>query len=227
MKKTLLLASALLLGTLSLRAQSVPQAQGQPAQGQRGVLWSAWIDGHADELWTDDAPAATKQAVAEYNANKGRGASIRGLRLGGLTAAQIDEVLKKRGFTRHDDVIRDSKTHDPILGPDHQPVPQLAYTHDDDGALVRLKPIGDPTSKIRPQPDVMKAVRSPSDGDYRDFDQEAFKVEAAGDRAIPKWPKEIKNPYKGTALENAFLDGWGDAAHGDVKAVGAEGPIPK
>src|SRR5579884_1295248 len=113
MKKTLLLASALLLGSLSVRAQDVPQAQGAPAQGQRGVLWQAWIDKHAGELWSDDAPEATKQAVAKYNENKDYGKPIRGLRLGGLTAAQIDAVLKKKGFTRHDDAIYDFKTHAP------------------------------------------------------------------------------------------------------------------
>jgi hypothetical protein len=225
----LLLAAFLLLPNLPLAAQ-VPPAQGAPAKDQRSVLFSAWINEHPDDLWAADAPAAAKQAVADYNAKKALGeklvygASLRGLKLAGLTAKSIDEQLKKRGFQRHDDFIRDPKSKEPLLGKDKKPVAMTVYTHAD-GAMIRVKPDGDPFSKFRPQPQAVKAVRGPPDADYRDFAAEAFKVEAGGDRAIPKSPREVKNPYKDTELSNTFLDGWGDAAHSDV-AVPVEKAAP-
>lgn len=210
-----LLLSALPVGRAF--AQQPPVAADAGPQRPRSLLFADYHDQHPDAIWSPDVPAAARQAVTDYEARK-TGNSLRGLRFEGWTARDVDIVLMRIGFTRHDDYIRDSTTHEPVLDGQKRPVRMLVYTHAD-GSAVRVKPDGDPTSRIRPQPDVMKTVRYPADGDYRDFGVEAFKIEAKGDRPIPKWPKDLFNPYKGTALEKEFVDGWGDAAHGDLKVL--------
>lgn len=79
--------------------------------------------------------------------------------------------------------------------------------------MVRVKPDGDPTSKFRPQPHASKSVRSPPDGDYRNFEDEGFKVDN-DENPMPKWAKDAKNPHPAGSKEALdFMDGMADNSH--------------
>jgi hypothetical protein len=189
----------------------------------RSVLFSNYCDRDPDAVWSDTLDPEVRQSVQEYKSGKtlatGQvyGASVKALDLRGKTAAEIDEILLNRGFKRFADVIRDPKTHQPLLDASGRQTPMIVYVHAD-GGMVRVKPQGDPTSKFRPQPDLSKSVRHPYDADYRDYSREAFKVDSLG-RPLPKSPADLKNPYEGTPLKDTFADGWADTVHIDVKVA--------
>jgi hypothetical protein len=76
-----------------------------------------------------------------------------------------------------------------------------------------VKPDGDPTSKFRPQPHASKSVRSPPDGDYRNFEDEGFKVDN-DENPMPKWAKDAKNAHSAGSKEALdFMDGMADNSH--------------
>jgi hypothetical protein len=140
------------------------------------------------------------------------GDSVRKLDLRGKSAQALDAELKAKGFVRHDDQLRDPRTQEQ-LG-----VPMTVYVHPD-GGMVRIKPQGDPTSPIRPQPHGSKAVRWPVDGAYTSFDQEAFKIDAVGNPR-PKFPPHLQIGAEGASKPNRFgyLDKSMDDVHVDLPA---------
>lgn len=215
--KTVLLLAALLPGCAPVVRYSVPTAQ----ERLSAALFAEQLKKDPDGVWDASVRAEVLQAVKDFKAGKrlpngfAYGASVKDLDLRGMTPARVEAVLKERGFVRYDDVVR--KDAKPVFDKDGKTIPQIVYIHPD-GGTVRIKPLGDPTSAKRPQPHLSKSVRYPYDGDRRDFKAEGFKVDMAG-RPLPKAPSDLKNPYRGTPLEETFQDGWGDAAHADLPMV--------
>lgn len=176
-------------------------------------------------LFSLDAPPATTRAVRDYlegvriTAPNGTrypyGASVRGVDLRNMTADEIDLLMRARGFTRHDDVIRDPVTKEPALDSANNTAPMIVYTHPD-GGMVRVKPQGDPANRFRPQPHVSMSVRNPPDASYQNFDLEAFKVSNDG-IPLPKYPRDAFNPYGSSSPEGrAYMDALMNMAHTDL-----------
>ena len=204
-------------------APPTPSASIGDYASDRAHLFRDFFRAHPRDIWDSSVPAATRQAVTDYQSRKmlpwpalmTYGQSVRHLDLFLKSAAEIDAALRAKAFQRFDDWIRDPKTKLPKPGKDGALMPMIVYVHPD-GGMIRVKPKGDSTNRFRPQPDVVIAVRYPHDADYRDFDKEGFKTDTAGD-ALPKWPRDLFNPFKGTPQEAAYADGWGDATHIAIK----------
>lgn len=203
-------------------AQVPPTPASKPADDyacERAHLFKDFFAANPDRIWSPHISPATRQAVRDFQSRKRLGApafltygqSVRHLNLALESPDGIDSTLRAKAFARFDDCVRDPKTKQCKSGKDGRPIPMTVYIHPD-GGMIRVKPRGNPTDRFRPQPDVVIAVRYPYDADYQDFDKEGFKIDAEG-RALPKWPKDLYNPYEGTPRGAAYADGWGDAAH--------------
>ncbi|MDP2605719.1 MAG: RHS repeat-associated core domain-containing protein [Deltaproteobacteria bacterium] len=170
-------------------------------------------------IWSKNLDAKTKQAVDDFKTGKKLanghtyGDAAKKLKMDGKSPAELEKELLESGFTKQADFVRDPVTKQPIVH-DGKPIPMDVYTHPD-GSMVRVKPEGHPGSP-RPHPHASKSVRNPPDGDYKNFDQEGFKVDNDGN-AVPKWPKDGENPHPARSPEgNEFTDGWADTAHSDL-----------
>jgi hypothetical protein len=177
-----------------------------------------WAKKNPGEKWAKNLPRKTRKAMRNFLRGKKLkngetyGQSVKDLDLRGKTPKQLEDELLKKGFKKHEGVITDSKTGQPVLKPDGTPARQDFYTHPD-GGMVRVKPDGHPGSKFRADPHASKSVRNPPDGDHTKFEQEGFKVDNDGN-AHPKWDKDGNNPYpRDSKAAKDFADNRAEAVH--------------
>ena len=195
--------------------------QTSKALAVRRRLFADYFKQNPPGVWSARLSSTTRQALDDYGSSRRLpsglvyGQSVKDLDLRGKTAAEIDSLLLAKGFEKHEDWIRDPKTQKPVRDAQGGALPMTIYVHAD-GGMVRVKPKGDSTSKFRPQPHAVKAVRFPCDADYENFNYEAFKVDNNGN-AVPKAPGDLNNPYEGTPMKFLFMDSWGDSVHTDLK----------
>ncbi len=181
-----------------------------------------WFRGHVESVWSPNTPQNIKKAVQAFRQRKKLpngttyGKSVREIEdIEGMSPIDLDKNLVSHGFEKHHSVIHDPVTHAPVLDVAGHEIPMDVYTHPD-GGMVRVKPLGDPTQKFRTQPLASKAVRSPANAPYDDFNFEAFKVDKNG-LPLPKWAPDINNPFaKDTPEAREFLDGWASSVHFDL-----------
>ena len=140
------------------------------------------------------------------------GESVRGLDLRGMTPEAIDAAMKERGFRKQITVIRAPRSNKPVIGPDGFTIPLIVYTHRD-GGTVRVKPVGDPTNKLMPQPNAVKTLRWPYNAPGDGFRYEALKVDH-DDRPLPRRRNELKVDME--SARKLFVDKWANIAHADL-----------
>jgi hypothetical protein len=167
-------------------------------------------------IWNTQLTPRTEQAIKAFAAGT-LGASVKGLDLRNRTAAEVQTELTRRGFVRELSHIRDVRTGQPVLNPKTgKPVPMEIWTHRD-GGMVRIKPEGDPTSRHRPLPHLSVAVLYPPGASGHDFNNEAFKVDFAGN-ALPKWAADARNPYPAASpAGKRFLDDLAGRTHVNLR----------
>jgi len=143
------------------------------------------------------------------------GQSVKKLKLSGKNGLEIDRYLTGRGFKKHSRVLR--MDGELILDAHGQPAPHHIYLHPD-GGMVRVKPIGDPSStnptRIASHPHVVKAVRYPPSASHA-WKHESFKVDGQG-RPIPRTPIEADLRRPGdlsVTAGHSFADSWAWSAH--------------
>lgn len=164
------------------------------------------------KVWTASPTARVEAAIASYRQGK-LGESVRELDLRRQTVNEVRDVLKAKGFSVEQGHITDVRTGKPAVNPvTGEIIPMEIWTHPD-GGMVRVKPEGDPTSKFRPQPHLSVSVKYPPDASGHDFNNEAFKVDHAGN-PLPKWAKDAANPYGAdTPAGKKFLDDLANGTH--------------
>lgn len=167
-------------------------------------------------IWSTQMTPRTEQAIKSYSQGL-LGKSVKGLDLRNQTADQVREQLSRRGFVREMGVIKDVRTGKPVINPKTGlPVPMEVWTHQD-GGLVRLKPEGDPTSRHRPAPHLSVSVLYPPGASGHDFNNEAFKVDFAGN-PLPKWASDARNPFPAaTPAGKRFLDDLAARTHVNLR----------
>lgn len=173
-----------------------------------------------DGIWSEQASKDYHQLLDDYRSKKKLpsgltyGESVRFFSLKNKCASEIDKQLSQKGCLKEIDVIKAPDTQKPILTSDSKTIPLVIYICPD-GGIVRLKPQGDVTSKLRPQPNSTKALRFPYNSKFDSFDDEKVKIDNAGN-PIPKWKKDM-NP----ALTQSpkWLQSWADDAHTDLSPV--------
>jgi hypothetical protein len=163
-------------------------------------------------IWSTQMTPRTEQALKSY-AQGLLGKSVQGMDLRNKTADQARKELQRRGFTREMGVIKDVRTGQPVVNPKTGlPVPIEVWTHQD-GGLVRIKPEGDPTSRHRPAPHLSVSVLYPPGASGHDFNNEAFKVDFAGN-PLPKWASDARNPFPAASpAGKRFLDDLAGRTH--------------
>jgi hypothetical protein len=142
------------------------------------------------------------------------GQSVRALDLRGRTPSAIEMEVLARGFTKLNTVIRDPRTNRPITRPNGKTIPLIVYTHLD-GGTVRVKPIGDPTNRLMPQPNAVKTLRWPYDAPGDGFRFEALKVDY-DDRPLARRRVELR--IQRNVNRKRFLDTWAHMAHTTILA---------
>ena len=198
-------------------------------------------------IWNEKVlnKSTLESALIEFN-NGQRGAKAKILRISGLTAKELDNLLRKEGF-RHQRVVLSfdgpSQQSRPIgskgksgsksIDPKSETWMDI-YDHKD-GSVFRIKAFGvpDPSGKaIRPQPQAIKSVVFDKTTEKcsvlgifschldTSWENEAFKVSEAG-QALPKSPKPehgINLPAELTPEQkNTWIDRVMDFAHVDLK----------
>lgn len=162
-------------------------------------------------IWSDNIDKNTRNALKKFN-NKTK--LKNGLVYGQFAKSVSLENISKKDLVKKandnkceviNDYIRDWKTKK-IVEYQNEKLPML-FIVCPDASIIRLKPKGNPLNKFRPWPHASKSVRFSNKSSYKDFSQEAFKVDNEGN-AIPKWPKDLR--------ENITVDGWAQDAHIDI-----------
>ncbi len=173
---------------------------------------------HIKAIWSPNIPPEVQQALQEFEerhhlkTGEIYGDSVRTLHIEGKTAKQLEADLLQKGFAEKHDFIRDPVTHEPIRNTSGEKMIMDIFTSHD-GGMVRVKPMGDPINRFRPQPQAVKAVLYPPNASPENFDFEAFKVDADG-TALPKWEKDFSGLIdKNTPAGRELLDGWADDTH--------------
>jgi hypothetical protein len=174
-----------------------------------------------DLIWNSHLSPKTRAALKEYQNHQHLkngliyGDSVRHLNLKGKSASSIDEELQKKDCLKRSDFLQNSKTHAALLDSHGKKIPFLVYLCPD-GGVVRIKPIGDPTSQHRPQPHASKSLRYPADAPFLSFDDEIVKVDNQG-FPVPKWAKDLNLDAGGKAFPPPqLLEGWAEDAHTDL-----------
>jgi len=173
------------------------------------------------QFFTPAALANPKvQAVLKaFKADPSYGASVRGVNPKGKTVQQIEAELKPFKCKKELQKVK-GPGNAVIVAADGNTIPMVTFICPDGGAI-RMKGLGESTSKFRPQPNAVKALRWPKNGPFVTFDDEVVKVTAAG-KIVPKYPKDINansislNPN----VQKAGLDLWANLAHTNIKKSG-------
>jgi len=173
------------------------------------------------KFFTDAALANPNiQAVLKaYSSDKSYGASVRKVNPKGKTVEQIEGELKPFKCKKEIQKVK-GPGNAVIVAADGNTIPMVTFICPDGGAI-RMKGLGESTSKFRPQPNAVKALRWPRNGPFENFDHEVVKVTAAG-KIVPKYPKDVNaasislNPN----VQKVGLDLWANLAHTDIKKSG-------
>mgnify|MGYP003394237727 CR=1 FL=1 len=144
------------------------------------------------------------------------GDSVRRFHLKGKSTAQVEKEMKKMGCPMKREAMREGGSGPIRKDKDGKEIPLLMFLCPD-GGVVRIKPVGDPGNKYRPQPHGSKALRYPADSDYVTFDDEVLKVDEEGN-PVPKAPKGLAKFYSDEKIQSELVDGWADDAHSDLAA---------
>jgi hypothetical protein len=167
-----------------------------------------WASPEPQSWFAHPLSSRTRECLEAYESQaplpNGRiyGQSVRQYRLEGKTPAQVEHDMKRLGCVPQQDWVRDPLQHKPKIY-QGQKLPLIAYLCDD-GGVVRIKPLGDPTQKHRPGPHGSKGLRFPYNAAFRNFADEVVKVDHEG-RAVPKSVLELA-PWVSS-------EAWGRAAH--------------
>ncbi|MEB3328498.1 MAG: hypothetical protein VKQ33_04635 [Candidatus Sericytochromatia bacterium] len=201
-------------GTGLLNRASTGASTGVPARAlaDQNLGFAELVARNPGMIWNTQLTPRTEQAIKAFAAGT-LGASVKGLDLRNRTADEVRSALARRGFLRELSHLRDVRTGQPVLNPrTGKPVPMEIWTHRD-GGMVRIKPEGDPTSRHRPLPHLSIAVLYPPGASGHDFNNEAFKVDFAGN-ALPKWAADARNPYPAASpAGKRFLDDLAGRTH--------------
>jgi hypothetical protein len=175
-------------------------------------------------IWSQNLNSKTLESVHAYDQHKklsngqGYGDSIRQLDLSRLCDSQILAWAKKHHCKEQDDFLKNSADNLPLHDSHGKTIPLISLICTD-GGVVRLKPIGDPTSQKFSKPSVVKAMRFFGSENYANFSDEAFKVDNQG-RAVPKWPDDLNTQLPGlqnASIKQKFVSDWGSDAHSELK----------
>jgi hypothetical protein len=181
------------------------------------------IEQNPSAVWAQSLDAKTKDSVNSYVKQAKLpngllyGNSVRNFDLSKLCDSQIKSWASKRGCEEKDDVLKRPEDNQPIHDSHGKTVPLISFLCKD-GGVIRMKPIGDPTSKY-PNPSVVKALRYFGSDRYDDFSDEAFKVDNQG-RAVPKWGKDLNTALPGLEdeqVKKAYFADWGRDSHTELK----------
>ena len=204
---------------------SVPQSPlDNDPSNQRNLLLRKFVlfaQNHPDRLWSSQINEKAKAAILDYRSlkklpsQKFYGESVRSYDLRNKCASDIKTDLLQLGCIQKLDVLKNPQTNSPLLSPQGQTIPMIAFLCPD-GGVVRLKPQGDPTSKFKPQPLASKSLRYPFDSKFENFEDEMVKIDNAGN-AIPKWPRDLNPEISSPQEQPEWIQGWADDAHTDLK----------
>lgn len=165
----------------------------------------------SNNVWLDETEAKIKTALQKYSKGevlkngKIYGAFAKKINLQTTPVKKLIQLARDNDCQVITDYIRNWKTKEYfIYNAKKLPIIFLVCS---DASLIRLKPQGNPLNKFRPWPHGSKSVRFTVDSDYRDFLQEAFKVDNEGN-SIPKWPKSLN--------KDISADAWAEDAHTDL-----------
>jgi hypothetical protein len=173
-----------------------------------------FISAQPGEVFSENINEHVRSSLNDYN-NHERidsdkpmvyGDSVRKYSLEGKTAEQIHLDLSALDCEMKENVIREPINNKPILYNNHT-IPLVVYLCAD-GGVVRLKPLGDPTNKLRPEPHASKALRYPYNSKYENYSDETVKVDNFGN-AIPKSRADLKS--------KDFIEGWFEDGHTGLK----------
>ncbi|MEB3284745.1 MAG: hypothetical protein VKN33_05620 [Candidatus Sericytochromatia bacterium] len=173
--------------------------------GDQNLGFAELVAKNPSLIWSTQMTPRTEQAIRSF-AQGTLGQSVKGMDLRHRTAEQVRHELTRRGFSREMGVIKDVRTGRPVINPQTgRPIPMEVWTHRD-GGMVRIKPEGDPLSRHRPAPHLSVSVLYPPGASGHDFNNEAFKVDFAGN-PLPKWASDARNPFPAaTPAGKRFLD---------------------
>lgn len=209
----------LLFTSFSLFSCSTIQKSNKTEKNRRDFI--EFQKKHPQLIWNSTISDQTREALKAYQKHQSLsnglvyGDSVRYLNLEGKSAQTIDSSLQKKDCLKRSDFLKNPKNQEALLDSQGKKIPLLVYLCPD-GGVVRIKPMGDPTSKFRTQPHSSKSLRYPADSPYLTFDDEMLKVDNQG-YPIPKWTKDL-NPDAGgkTFPPSQFIEGWAEDAHTDL-----------
>lgn len=205
-------------GTGLLNRQAAGNPAGVPARAlvDQNLGFAELVAKNPGLIWSTQMTPRTEQALKAF-AHGTLGGSVKGLDLRNRTAAEVRQELTRRGFISEMGVITDVRTGKPVVNPKTgKPVPMEIWTHRD-GGMVRIKPDGDPTSRHRPAPHLSVSVLYPPGASGHDFNNEAFKVDFAGN-ALPKWASDARNPFPvASPAGKRFLDDLAGRTHVNLR----------
>ncbi|MEB3197682.1 MAG: hypothetical protein VKP62_10810 [Candidatus Sericytochromatia bacterium] len=198
------------------RSHGVTSTPASRALSDQNLGFAELVAKNPSLIWSTQMTPRTEQALKAY-AQGMLGKSVQGMDLRGKAAAEIREELQRRGFLRELGVIKDVRTGQAVLNPKTgRPVPMEVWTHRD-GGMVRIKPEGDPTSRHRPAPHLSVSVLYPPGSSGHDFNNEAFKVDFAGN-PLPKWASDARNPFPAASpAGKRFLDDLAARTHVNLR----------
>ena len=191
-------------------------------QGQRGrKSFLLLLESQPHLIWSAQVGQKVRDAQSAFQAHQNvdhglvYGDSVRNFSLKNKCASEISHQLLKMGCPRKEDVLQDAKTHQPLRTSDGKTIPMWIFLCPD-GGVVRVKPVGDPMSRFRPQPHASKSLRYPYDSKFESFDDEIAKVDDRGEM-IPKWSKDLDLTQVPVADQKTFIEDWANDAHSNLK----------
>jgi hypothetical protein len=176
---------------------------------------------HPDQVWSTQVTDKIRKTLSDYATLKvlknGRvyGNSVRSLNIENKCLHEIELQLEKQSCERKDQFVKDLKSQNAVRTSDGKTIPLLVYLCDD-GGVVKIKPVGDPTSRFRPQPHASKSLRYPYNSRFESFDDEVVKVNNSG-RAVPKWAKDLNFENVPSDQKKEWIEDWANDSHSDLK----------
>lgn len=168
-------------------------------------------------IWSENLNSKAQAARSDFDTRKKLpnnliyGQSVRDFNLRNKTAPEIDDYARKNKCQKKESVLLDPIRKEPILDKQSRTTP-IAIFLCPDGGIIRVKPVGDPTSDDWQAPHATKGLRYPYDSEFVNFDDEVVKIDNDG-FAIPKWPKDLRRPSQCELKQQDFIDGWAEDAH--------------
>lgn len=185
--------------------------------------FSSVLERQPEKVWSPKLDSKTRVSLNAYQQHLKLpngliyGEQIRSLQLRNLCQSEIMAWAKKNSCQLKTDFVKHPQSNEPKTDRKGNTIPLLSWICQD-GGVIRMKPLGDPTSQYSSRPEAVKAMRQFGSDQYANFSDEAFKVDDAG-LAIPKWPKDLNLELPGLRKEDrqAYLDEWASDAHSPLK----------